>query len=46
VGAFMSYAKCFISWGGVRLSPLGMSATIGLLCQPWMIDDDAGAAVE
>jgi hypothetical protein len=27
----------------VRLSPLGMSATVGLLYQPRMIDDDYGA---
>jgi hypothetical protein len=26
--------------GGVRLSPLGTSATVGLLYQPRMIDDD------
>jgi hypothetical protein len=26
--------------GGVRLSPLGMSAIVGLLYQPRMIDDD------
>jgi hypothetical protein len=29
-----------ISWGGVRLSPLGTSATNWLLYQPRMIDDD------
>jgi hypothetical protein len=29
--------------GGVRLSPLGTSATVGLLYQPRMIDDDYGA---
>jgi hypothetical protein len=28
------------SWGGVRLSPLGTSATTGLLYQPRMTDDD------
>jgi hypothetical protein len=27
----------------VRLSPLGTSATVGLLYQPRMIDDDSGA---
>jgi hypothetical protein len=27
----------------VRLSPLGTSATVGLLYQPQMIDDDYGA---
>jgi hypothetical protein len=32
-----------VSLGGVRLSPLGMSATLGLLYQPRMIDDDYGA---
>jgi hypothetical protein len=37
---------CFfflVSLGGVRLSPLGTSATVGLLYQPLMIDDDYGA---
>jgi hypothetical protein len=29
-----------VSMGGVRLSPLGTSATVGLLYQPRMIDDD------
>jgi hypothetical protein len=32
-----------VSLGGVRLSPLGMSDTVGLLYQPRMIDDDYGA---
>jgi hypothetical protein len=32
-----------ISLDGVRLSPLGTLATVGLLCQPRMIDDDYGA---
>jgi hypothetical protein len=32
-----------VSLGGVRLSPLGTSATLGLLYQPRMIDDDYGA---
>jgi hypothetical protein len=32
-----------VSLGGVRLSPLGTSATVGLLYQPPMIDDDYGA---
>jgi hypothetical protein len=32
-----------VSLSGVRLSPLGMSATAGLLYQPRMIDDDYGA---
>jgi hypothetical protein len=31
-----------VSLGGVRLSPLGTSATVGLLYQPQMIDDDYG----
>jgi hypothetical protein len=34
-----------VSLGGVRLSPLGTSATIGLLYQPRMIDDDDYGAV-
>jgi hypothetical protein len=29
-----------VSLGGMRLSPLGTSATVGLLYQPRMIDDD------
>jgi hypothetical protein len=34
----------FIILSGVRLSPLGTAATIGLMCQPQMIDDcDCGA---
>jgi hypothetical protein len=32
-----------VSLGGVRLSPLGTSSTVGLLYQPRMIDDDCGA---
>jgi hypothetical protein len=32
-----------VSLSGVRLSPLGTSATVGLLYQPRMIDDDYGA---
>jgi hypothetical protein len=32
-----------VSLGGVRLSPLGTSATVGLLYQPRMIDDDYAA---
>jgi hypothetical protein len=32
-----------VSLGGVRLSPLGTSATVVLLYQPRMIDDDYGA---
>jgi hypothetical protein len=32
-----------VSLGGVRLSPLGTSGTVGLLYQPWMIIDDYGA---
>jgi hypothetical protein len=34
-----------VSLGGVRLSPLGTSATIGLLNQPRMVDDDDYGAV-
>jgi hypothetical protein len=33
----------FFSLGGVRLSPRGTSATVGLLYQPRMIDNDYGA---
>jgi hypothetical protein len=33
----------FFFLGGVRLSPLGTSATVGLLYQPRTIDDDYGA---
>jgi hypothetical protein len=32
-----------VSLGGVRLSPLGTSATVGLLYQPRIIDDNYGA---
>jgi hypothetical protein len=32
-----------VSLGGVRLSPLGTSATLGLLYQPRIIEDDYGA---
>jgi hypothetical protein len=32
-----------VSLGAVRLSPLGTSATVGLLYKPRMIDDDYGA---
>jgi hypothetical protein len=31
-----------VSLGGVRLSPLGTSATVDLLYQPRMIDDEFG----
>jgi hypothetical protein len=34
-----------VSLGRVRLSPLGTSATVGLLYQPRMIDDDDYGAV-
>jgi hypothetical protein len=34
-----------VSWGGVRLSPLGKSATNCLLYQPRMIDGDECGAV-
>jgi hypothetical protein len=36
-----------VSLGGVRLSPLGTSAAVGLLYQPRMIDgDDYGACLQ
>jgi hypothetical protein len=39
--AFLKEKPVFlVSLGGVRLSPLGTSATVGLLYQPRMIDDD------
>jgi hypothetical protein len=34
------YSFFLVSLGGVRLSPLGTSATVGLLYQPRMIDND------
>jgi hypothetical protein len=34
----------FSLWGGMRLSPLGTSATNWPIYQPWMIDDECGAA--
>jgi hypothetical protein len=34
-----------ISWGGVRLSPLGTEATTGILYQHRMTDDDECGAV-
>jgi hypothetical protein len=37
------YSLFLVSLGGVRLSPLGTSATLGLLYPPRMIDDDYGA---
>jgi hypothetical protein len=40
--SFASLPPSF-SLGGARLSPLGTSATVGLLYQPRMIDDDYGA---
>jgi hypothetical protein len=39
------YFFFLVSLGGVRLSPLGTSATAGLLYQPRMIDDDDYGAV-
>jgi hypothetical protein len=34
----------FVSWAGVKRSPLLQKSLIGLLYQPWMIDgDDCGA---
>jgi hypothetical protein len=42
----MTYPPFFlVSLGGVRLSPLGTSATVVLLYQPQMIDDDVYGAV-
>jgi hypothetical protein len=38
-----SFFSFLASLGGVRLSPLGTSATVGLLYEPRMIDDDYGA---
>jgi hypothetical protein len=38
-------SRGLVSLGGVRLSPLGTSATVGLLYQPRMIDDDYYGAV-
>jgi hypothetical protein len=32
-----------VSWGGLRLSPLGTSAAIWPIDQPRMIDDECGA---
>jgi hypothetical protein len=40
-GLFLRFL--LISLSGVRLSPLGTSATVGLLYQPRMIDGDYGA---
>jgi hypothetical protein len=39
------YSIFLVSLDGVRLSPLGTSATVCLLYQPWMIDDDDYGAV-
>jgi hypothetical protein len=41
----MVYPGFFSSLGAVRLSPLGTLATVGLLYQPRMIDDDDYGAV-
>jgi hypothetical protein len=38
-----SFFFFLVSLGEVRLSPLDMSANVGLLYQPRMIDDDYGA---
>jgi hypothetical protein len=38
----VSFPIGVVSLGGVRLSPLGTSTTVGLLYQPRMIDDDNG----
>jgi hypothetical protein len=37
---FMNEGKLFlVSWGGLRPSPLGTSATVVLVYQPRMVDD-------
>jgi hypothetical protein len=38
------FAFCLVSWGGVRLSPLGTSATIWPIVPA--LDDDKGVSVE
>jgi hypothetical protein len=44
--AVVSSAFIFlVSWGGVRLSPLGTAPTTGLLYQPRMADDECGAVI-
>jgi hypothetical protein len=35
-----------VSWDGVRLGPLGTSATTGLFYQPHTIDDDERGTIE
>jgi hypothetical protein len=41
----ISLSFFLVSLGRVKLSPLGTSATVGLLYQPRMIDDDDYGAV-
>jgi hypothetical protein len=43
VKTFGIYILFFIILSGVRLSPLGTSATTGLLYEPRMIDYECGA---
>jgi hypothetical protein len=48
VGSMSSYWGCcffLVSWGGVRLSPFCMSATIRLLYQPRMKSEDECGAI-
>jgi hypothetical protein len=40
------YNNFFIILSGVRMSPLGIEATTGLLYQPQMIDDDNYGAID
>jgi hypothetical protein len=35
-----------VSWGGVRVSPLGTSATVWLIVPAQMMDDDVKQSVE
>jgi hypothetical protein len=42
---YNKFSFSLVSLGGVKLSPLGTSATVGLLYQPRMIDDDDYGAV-
>jgi hypothetical protein len=40
-----TYIFSLVSWGGVRLGPLGTSATNGLLYQPRITDDNESGSV-
>jgi hypothetical protein len=42
---FVFFKPFFIILSGVRLSPLGITATTGLLYQPQMIDEDGCGAI-